>query len=60
MLQPRLHQPGGAQRAGAQDARVRRGLRGAVLQPRVPGAGLEGRTQAELWEAELWEADSDF
>ena len=33
VLQPRLRQPGGAQRAGTQDACVRRGLRGAVLQP---------------------------
>ena len=31
---------------------MRWGLRGAVLQPRVPGSGLEGWAQTELWAAE--------
>ena len=52
VLQPRLHQPGRAQRAGAEDESVRRGLRGAILQRCMPGTGLEGRAQAELRAAE--------
>ena len=52
MLQPHLHQSVGAQRASSTDICMQRGLRGAVLQPRMSGSGLEGRAQAELRAAE--------